>query len=62
MIGIFPDEILSTYTNIFEDDTDIKILGLFLNKIEMICTNCSKNYIFSKSSIVKMPQIEDDNS
>jgi hypothetical protein len=60
-INILPD-MSSVYAAIFDDDKDISSLGFIFNRIEMIWTNFSKNYIYDKQSIVKMPQREDDNA
>ena len=50
------------YDILWEDDIDMKPSGRLIETIELICTNCSKNYILSKSVVVKMPKREDDNT
>jgi hypothetical protein len=46
------------YTNLWQDEIDTTFIGLFLNLIELKCTNCSKNYILDKGLVVKMPNRE----
>ena len=37
-------------------------IGSLCNLIELVKTNCSKNYIFGNTGVVKMPLREDDNT
>ena len=50
------------YEILWDDEIDVRPSGRLIELIELICTNCSKNYILSKSVVVKMPKREDNNT